>query len=449
MTSRPCLLALLILASSPAGAQEFKKPVLIERERYVYGLPVQVKPGSRLSKLSLIPGGCEVWVVAVNGTHVEQVSDMDLRKPTTIQKARASTAIHKALSASNESAAVAVTIVVRRPGTPRGVLIRIAFPGWDDGLEYSFTKWSRDPSLVIFPGATTQVGNEPFNAMTEYTEAERLEEIADYELRKREEAEARKNPEAALKFRETYKLAQRRLRIDAGLEQPGKKDQGYADARRSRASALAQRASEQGTKKEWFECHRNARAAQALEPQARIGKDTLEQLRASLRELSPDDRAKIRTKVLTQALADVKGRNLVEAGEAAAFCLSFDGEDKEAAKILAQTRKAAFGGTEISKGDLDGWLGVLGGLPDLPAAADLKEGEIYRVAGKVARAGPFTLVESGKGGVLKWVFEDKPGLKFDIGDTFILIAAFEAKKPPEKMPEDLKGFPLVRIVVIR
>jgi len=449
MTSRPCLLALMILASTPAGAQEFKKPVLIERERYVFGLGIQVRPGSRLSRLNLIPGGCEVWVVAVNGTKVEQVSDMDLRKPGTIQKARASTAIHKALSVSNEAARTVVTIVVRRPGTPRGVLFEIEFSGWDEGVEYSFTKWSRDPSLIIFPGATTQVGNEPFNARIEYTEAERLEEIADYELRKREDAEARKSPEAALKFRETYKIAQRRLRIDAGLDQPAKNDAAYSSARSARASSLVRRAAEQLEKKEWLECHRNARAAQGLEPASGASKGTLESLRTLLKALAPDERAKIRTKALTQALADVKERDLVEAAEAAAFCLSFDGEDKEAAKILAQTRKAAFGGAEISKADLDGWLGVLGALPEIPAATDLKEGELYRAVGKVTRAGAYTLVESGKAGAIKWVFEDKPGLKFDVGDTFILLASFEAKKQPEKIPEDLKAFPLMRIIVIR
>jgi hypothetical protein len=442
----PFFVALLIFAA-PAGAQEFKKPVLVERERYVFGLQVQPLPGSRFSKLNLVPGGWELWLVAVNGAHIEQVSDADLRKPATIQKARASTEIHKALTAKSESGGPVVTVVVRRPGNARGVLVEIAFSGWDAGFEYSFTKWSRDPNLIIFPGASTQVGNEPYYAKTVYTEAERLEEIADYELRKREDAEAKKNPEAPLKFRGTYKIAQRRLRIDAGLDQPGKGDQAYSDARKTRSSVLAQRALDLLAKKEWFECHRTARAAQAL--QAWAGKEALEQLRNTLLALTPEERAKMRSKVLAQALAEVRDRNLIEAAEGAAFCLFFGGEDKEAARILAQTRKGAFGAAEMSKADLDGWLGVLGTPADLPEAAGLKDGEIYRVVGKVARAGAFTLVESGKVGAIKWVFEDKAGLKFDVGDSFLLFAIFESRKPPASMPEDLKEFPLLRIVVVR
>src|SRR5262245_31578608 len=147
------LSALLVLLSAlPAPAQEFKEADLIEKERYTFGMPVTAKKGSRFSKLNLVPSGWELWVVAVNGTRIEQFGDMDMPKPPIVEKARACTKVHQALSAEGESQ-VAITVVVRRPGNSRGILVQVTFPGWDAGLEYAWRKWRQNPNMIILPMA--------------------------------------------------------------------------------------------------------------------------------------------------------------------------------------------------------------------------------------------------------------------------------------------------------
>jgi hypothetical protein len=438
------MLALLILP--PAFAQEFKPAGLIEKERYVFGLPVGARKGSRFAKLNLVPSGWELWVVAVNGTKVEQFGDTDMAKPVIVEKARACTEIHEALSNDKGSGQMVLTIVVRRPGNSRGILVEVSFPGWDAGLEYPWRKWRQNPQMIILPTASSAVGAEPYTARVTYTEAERLEEVAEYELRKREEAEDKKTP---LKLRESFRIAQRRLRLDAGIQKPDRADDAYLETRRSKSQDLLKRAEERLGKKDWFEAHRLARAATALDISGDRGKGVVDRVKAGLAPLDADDRARLRAKVLTQAMAEVKERNLVEAGEGATFCLLLTEGDKEAAKILNQTRRAAFGGTEIAKTNLDRWIGVLGELPEIGSGTGLKEDVVYRVTGKVARAGPFTLVDSGKDGSMKWVFEDKAGLKFAEGETFTLVAVFEGAKPPTALAEDLKMHPVLRVIVVR
>ncbi len=423
------------------GAQEFKDARLIDKERYIYGMPVSAKKGSRLAKLNLVPGGWELWVVEANGARPFQFGDMDQPNPTILEKARACTRVHEALSA--EKGRMELTIVVRRPGNSRGILVQVAFEEWDTGLEYIWRKWKQDPKLIILPLASTQVGSEPYTARVDYTEQERLEEVAAHELKKREESEERKG--TPLKSRESFQITQRRLRLDTGLQKAEKQDDGYLAARRSRGQDLYRQADERSLGKDWFEAHRLARAAAVFDTQAA---GIVDRVKAAVAPLGPEDRGKLRKKVLTQALAEGR-ENPVRTAEGAAFCLLLNAEDKEAAKILAQSREKAFGAKEMSKDDLDRWIGVLGPLSDIPAAAELKEDVIYRLTGKVVKAGPFTLVESGKGGAVKWVFEDKAGLKFAEGDTFTLVGFSDGAKPPTTMPEDLRQLPFLRLVVVR
>ena len=86
------LLSLLILSS--ASAQEFKPAGRIEKERYVYGLPVTVKKGSKFSKLNLVPGGWQLWIVEANGGRPFLFGDRDQPNPTIQEKARACTRLH-------------------------------------------------------------------------------------------------------------------------------------------------------------------------------------------------------------------------------------------------------------------------------------------------------------------------------------------------------------------
>ena len=60
--------------------------------------------------------------------------------------------------------------------------------------------------------------------------------------------------------------------------------------------------------------------------------------------------------------------------------------------------------------------------------------------------GPFTLVESGK---VKWVYEDKSNLRFAVGETFTLVAVYDPSKPQATLPEDLKQYPLLKLVAVR
>jgi hypothetical protein len=421
------------------SAQEFKEARLVEKERYVYGLPVSVKKGSRFSKLNLVPGGWELWIVEANGARPFQFGDMDQPNPTIVQKAQACTRLHEALSSDKGS--MNLTIVVRRPGNSRGILVKVAIEEWDQGFEYIWRKWRQDPSLIILPLASTQVGTESYTARVDYTEQERLAEVAEYELKKGEEAAEKKG--TPLKSRESFQLTQRRLRLDAGLQKAEKADDAYLAARRAKGQDLYRQAQDRAEKKEWFDAHRFARAAAVFDAGAA---GIVDRVKSALAPLGPEDRGKLKKKTLTQALAEGR-ENPVRAAEGAAFCLLLNPDDKEAAKILDQTRVKAFGAKEMAKEDLDRWIGVLGPLTDLPVAKDLKEDVVYRVTGKVMRAGPFTLVESAKAG--KWVFEDKAGIKFEEGDSFILVATFEPGKPPGSMPEDLKEHPFLRVIAVR
>jgi hypothetical protein len=448
VTSRAAALLLLILAG-PASAQEFKKPVLIQKEKYAFGFPAEAKRGSKFAKLNLVPPGCELWVVAANDYRVQQVNDTAPKTAVTVGKARDCTQLHKALATATDANRLVLTIVIRRSGSSRGILVEVTFTGWDAGLNYVVKKWSQDEANFIFPTASNQLGAEPYASRVQYTEKERLEEVAEYELRKREESEARKNPGAPLKDRESYQRVQRRLRLDAGLEKTGPADEAYRMERQLRAGDLLARAENSLTQKAWFECHRTARAGMALDPFSRRLPAILEQLRTGVEKLGPEERGKLRAKVMADVAAELKEKNIVAAAEGAAFCAWLSDADKDAARFLAQCRKNAFGAEEMSKDDLDGWAGILGAFPDLPPASDLKEGEIYRVWGKVARAGDFTLVESGKEAPTRWVFEDKPGLKFAAGDTLLHIAVFEGKKSTDRTPDDLKEYPCLRLVVIR
>ena len=175
--------------SASASAQEFKPAGRIEKERYVYGLPVLVKKGSKFSKLNLVPGGWQLWIVEVNGARPFLFGDRDQPNPTIVDKARSCTRVHDALS--SEKSNLDLTIVVRRQGNARGILVRITLQDWDQSFEYIWRKWMQDPRQIILPLATTDVGAEPFTARVDYTEAERLAEVAEYELRKKEEADER------------------------------------------------------------------------------------------------------------------------------------------------------------------------------------------------------------------------------------------------------------------
>jgi hypothetical protein len=437
------LIALLL--ALPATAQEFKPAAAIEKERYTYGLPVTAKKDSRFRKLNLVPGGWELWLVEVNGARPFQFADADQPNPTILEKAQQSTRVHKALS-DDKGGQTVVTVVVRRPGNSRGILLQVTFPGWDAGLDYAWRPWKQNPKLFILPQASTQVGSESYPARIDYAEAERLEEVAAYELRKREEAEERKTPGAPLKSRETYRIAQRKLRLDAGFEKPVAADDAYFASRSSKAADLQKRAAERMEKRDLFEAHRLGRAAMAFDKGA--SGSTVESVKSAIGPMDADDRGKLRAKVLQQAVAQVREKHLADGAEGAAFCLLLTETDKDAAKILLQTRKAAFGEKEMTKEDLDRWVGILGPLTDLTSKVELKEDGIYRVSGKVERAGSFTLVDSPKDGI-KWVFEDKAGLKFDAGDSFTLIGVFDGDKSPTAMPEDLRQLPFLRVVVIR
>jgi len=440
------VIPLLVLFAVSSHAQEFKPAAPIEKERYTYGLPVTAKKDSRFRKLNLVPGGWELWVVEVDGARPFQFGDMDQPNPTIVEKAQQSTRVHKALS-DEKGGQTVVTVVVRRPGNSRGILLRVTLPAWDAGFEYAWRPWRQNPKLFILPQASTQVGSEPYAARIDYTEAERLEEVAAYELRKREEAEERKSPGAPLKSRESFRNAQRQLRLDAGLEKPTASDDGYFATRRAKGAELMRRASERLEKKDWFEAHRLGRAAGSLNKDG--GANTIaDQVKAGIGPLDPDEKNRLRTKVLQQAVAESRERRFVEAAECGAFCLLLSPSDKEAAKILQQTRRAAFGDKEMSKTELDRWIGVLGALTELSPKAAPVEDVVYLVGGKVARAGAFTLVENAKTGA-KFVFEDKAGLKFDEGDTFTLVGMLDPGKPPASMPDDLKAHPLLRLVVIR
>src|SRR5688572_734887 len=175
------VLPLLLLVSLPVRAQEFKTASPIEKERYTYGLPVTAKKDSRFRKLNLVPGGWELWVVEVNGARPFQFGDMDQPNPTIVEKAQQSTRVHKALS-EDKGGQTVVTVVVRRPGNSRGILLQVTFPAWDAGLEYAWRPWRQNPKLFILPQASTQVGSEPYPFRIDYTEAERLEEVAAYDL---------------------------------------------------------------------------------------------------------------------------------------------------------------------------------------------------------------------------------------------------------------------------
>jgi hypothetical protein len=149
---------------------------------------------------------------------------------------------------------------------------------------------------------------------------------------------------------------------------------------------------------------------------------------------------------MAQAMAEVREKNLAGGAEGAAFCLLLSPDDKEAAKFLAQTRRSAFGAPEMSKADLDRWIGVMGPLVEL-AGTDLKDDVLYRATGTVSRGGPFTLVDSGK---VKWVYEDKSNLKFMEGETFTLVATYDpTAKVPASLPEDLKTYPLLKLIAVR
>jgi hypothetical protein len=335
----------------------------------------------------------------VNGARPFQFGDMDQPNPTILEKARACTRVHDALSADKSQ--ISLTIVVRRPGNARGILVRVSIGSWDLGFDYIWRKWRQDPKLIILPLASTQVGSESYTARIDYTEEERLEEVAAFDLKKKEESDARKG--TPLKSRESFQVTQRRLRLDAGLQKADadKSDDAYLSARRARGQDLYRQAEDRAGKMEWIDAHRFARAASVFDNSGASG--VLDRVKAALAPLGPEDRAKLKKKALTQALAEAKD-NPVRAAEGAAFCLLLAADDKEAAKILDQARSKAFGAKEMSKDDLDRWLGAVGPMEEFPLATGLKEDVVYRATGKVARAGPFTLVDSARLG--KWVFED-------------------------------------------
>jgi len=435
---------LLFLLGSPALSQEFKPAAPIAKERYIYGMPVSVKKGSRFSKLNLVPGGWELWIVEANGARPFQFGDNDQPNPTILEKARACTRFHEALSA--EGGGMDLTLVVRRPGNSKGILVRVAIEGWDAGFDYIWRKWRQDPKLIILPLASTQVGSESYTARVDYREKERLDEVAAYERKKREEADDRRLPGSPLKNRESFQIVQRQLMLDAGIEKATAADDAYFASRRLKSEECQRRGTDRLQKKEYFEAHRLLRLSAALSGDKSAGGGA-DSVKAAIAPLDAEDRNKLRTKALQEAMAASK-ESLADAAEGAAFCLFMNEGDKEAAKILQQSRKKAFGAKDMTKADLDRWIAILGPLADLPASSEPKEDGIYRVSGKVARAGPFTLVENAKSGT-RFVFEDKASLKFDVGDFFMLVGVCDGGKPPAAMPEDLKAHPLLRLVVIR
>lgn len=441
MTFRASACALLLL-SLPASAQDFKRPERMPKDRYVHGLPiVKMKEGSRIAALRFQPSGTELFVLAVNKRRVPLVTDFDGPQPETLPKVADSTAIHEALSGKGS---VQLVLLVKRAGAPRGLLIEIEFQDWDAGLVYHVKKWSHDHSKWVLPNATAEIGTEPFQYRCTYSELERKVEVADFERQRRDKDEKKKNPAAGLKSLESFRAVQRKLRIDEGSGPNGNEERDYLDARRDIANRLTGRAAEWKIKMEWFEYFRCAVAASGYDGGMNSSDSSLETVKSTLDGLNAEMKSRLRAQAAAEAPAAFREKRYVDAAMAALLCNLLG--DRGALKVISESKKAAFNTSELPKAELDGWLGVLEGIAPLPAAAELKEGEIYRAEGKVEQAGAFTLVKSGDE---NWVFEDKLGLKFDAGDTFLAVGFFDGKKPPATLPEELKPFPFLRLVAIR
>ncbi len=436
---------LTLLLHAPAASQDFKRPEKMPKDRYVYGLPVvKMKEGSRVAALRFQPSGTELFVLAVNKRRVPLVTDFDGPQPETLRNVADSTAIHEALSGKG---AVQLVLLVKRAGAPRGLLIEIEFADWDAGLVYHVKKWSHDHSKWVLPNATGEIGTEPFQFRCTYSELERKVEVADFERQRRDKDEKKKNPAAGLKSLESFRAVQRKLRIDEGSGPNGNEERDYLDSRRDVANRLTARSAEWRIQNDWFEYFRAAVGASGLDGgmnQGARGASSLETVKRHLDGLNAEMKSRLRAQAAAEAPAAFREKRYVDAAMAALLCNLLG--DRGALKVISESKKAAFSASELPKAELDGWMGVLGGLSPLPPAAELKEGEVYRAEGKVEKAGAFTLVKSGD---QSWVFEDKVGLKFDAGDTFLTVGFFDGKKPPATLPEELKPFPFLRLVVIR
>jgi hypothetical protein len=434
--------------ATAASAQEFNRPEKIVPERYVYGLPiVKIKEGSRLAALRLRPQGWDLFIVAVNKRRIPLVTDFDGPDPATQRKAADSTALHEDLAGKGP---LQLTLVTKKGGNTRGALIYIEFPEWDAGAVYHVKKWHHDLKKWVLPNATTEVGTEQFRYRHFYSELERRAEVADFERLARDKEEKRKNKDLALKSLESFKAGQRKLRMDEGSPASGEEEQLYRDARGEVANRMSRAAGECRIQKDWFECFRASILATGMRGSMNSsgrGNPLIESMRKELTGLDVQTRGRLRAQAAAEGSAAFKDKRYVDAALAATLSQVLG--DPEAASAFMSARRAGFSAAEMSKSDLDGWLSMLGGLNTMPAAGDLKENEVYRVDGKVEKGGPFTLVKSGRDGSQAWVFEDKQGLKFEAGDTFIAVGVYEGKKPPAAQPEELQGLPLIRLVVVR
>lgn len=428
MKASAALLAIL-LAPLDASAQEFNRPERIARRRYAAGILVtQVKQGSIVDKLRLRPQGSDLFIVEVNDRLVPAVA-------ATPHQVADCTAIHDALSAKGP---IRLGLVLRTGG--RRVLIELEVPEWDQGLNYQIKRMGGEPATYTFPGATKEVA-DTYEIRHSYSEVERRVEVADFDRLKRDKEAKSRNPEIGLKSLDSFKAVQRKLRIDAGGSPLGKEEEEYVEARQDIANRCALRASERNAQKMYFEYFLASMAADAIDGSS----SGVAVVKRKLDALDENVKRRLRVTASVESGVSLKAKRYVDAALAATFGKILG--DEESAKNLAPAKRAAFLAPEMSKSDFDQWWNLLGGLDSLPEPAELKEQDIYRFEGKVAKGGAFTRFTSGSGQT--WVFEDKLGLKFEEGDVFIAIAVYEGKAVPETLPEDLKAFPFLRLVVIR
>jgi hypothetical protein len=442
----PTALLALLLACLPSSAQELKKAEKILREKYPFALPVKVKDGSRIAALRLLPAGHELFVVSVNKRLIALAGENESPGLKTERKVAECTNLHEDLS---HKGPIRLGLVMRKSGGGRGTFIELEMSDWDSGLIYAIKPWAHDATKYVMPGVTKEPVAEAFEQEIAYSEEERRVEIADFDRLRRDKEEKRKNPEAGLKSLESFKAAQRKLKIDEGAEPKGDEEKEYREARIDIANRLSLRASEARARGDWFGYYRFATASAGRDGGMDPGPDgrpSVDAMNRKIAGLAADLKSKVRIQAASEATVALKEKRYLDC--AVASKLAGQLGEGDAPQMLATAKKAAFSVAEMTKTEFDGWLGVLVSLPRFPA--EPKNGELYRAEGKVEKAGPFTLVKSGD---VSWVFEDTAGLKFDAGDTFTAIGIPENRKAkegePDPRPEELRGYPFVRLVLIR
>jgi hypothetical protein len=430
-------LPLLFLLAADARAQEFKPPEKIAKERFPLGLHVtKVKESSKFAALRFLPAGWDLFIVAVNGRRVVKVDgaarDRHLADCTDI---------HRDLTAT---APVRLTFILKSlRNSP--VLIELVMPSWDGGLVYPVRAWAGDSTKSYFPSLSAEVGSESFDTRRSYSDVERRVEITDFDRRRRDDAAKKKNPAIAIKDLEWFKAVQRRLRIDEGAEAEGEEEELYKDARLDLADRLTVRAGACWKRKAWEDYFRatleSGGMLGGMNPKSR-DPGFFDRMKKSLGELDEDAKGRVRTKGTAEAQAALKEKRYLDAALKAT--LSRLAGDEEAVSVVRQARIAAFDAPEMPKTELDLWLCLLGGLA---APAELTAGQAYRLDGIVEKAGAFTLMKTAKGAPVRWVFEDKAGLKLEDGDAMLGVGV--SLEPDPAMPEEFRTIPRMRLVLIR